>query len=102
MSEQRVDAAAERDEALAAAAMREALDALYTFPRVRELLAPSGSLGSIADQVDAALSTDSGRALLQRLERAEKVVEAARGTLAIWHPGALAAYDAAAAPTEET
>lgn len=39
----------ERDEA------RAALSALYTFPGVRVLLAPSGSLGSIADQVEAVL-----------------------------------------------
>lgn len=33
-----------------------ALVALYTFPGVRGLLAPSGSLGSIADQVEAAIA----------------------------------------------
>jgi hypothetical protein len=40
--------------------LRAALMALYTFPGVRELLAPSGSLGSIADQVEEALSDATG------------------------------------------
>jgi hypothetical protein len=42
-----------------------ALTALYTFPRVRELLAPSGSLGSIADEVDAVLSSQLAREALK-------------------------------------
>jgi hypothetical protein len=37
--------------------LADALLALYTFPRVRERLAPKGSLGSIADQVEAALES---------------------------------------------
>lgn len=40
----------------AAPKLYEALRAIYTFPGVRELLAPNGSLGSIADQVEAALA----------------------------------------------
>ena len=33
-----------------------ALVALYTYPGVRELLAPNGLFGSIADQVEAVLA----------------------------------------------
>lgn len=35
--------------------VKRVLRELYTFPRVRGLLAPSGSLGSIADQVESVL-----------------------------------------------
>ncbi len=41
--------------------LAEALRALITYPRVADLLAPKGSLGSIQDQVDEALASFEGR-----------------------------------------
>ena len=44
----------------AAPKLLEALKALYTFPRVRDLLAPRGSLGSIDDMCCAAIKEAEG------------------------------------------
>ncbi len=40
--------------------LARALDALYTFPGVRELLAPNDSIGSIAAQVERTLEEVAG------------------------------------------
>lgn len=44
-------------------ALENALVALYTYPRVQDLLAPRGSLGSIMDQVESALKHQAGEGL---------------------------------------
>lgn len=80
MSEQRVDAAAERDEALAAAAvLREALtEARNLFDFIggdylsKADAYPDSATQEAMESADHALSTDAGAGLLARLAKAEQ------------------------------
>jgi hypothetical protein len=57
------------------ARQREALEALFSFPGVRDLLAPAGSLGSSVDRVTEALSDRDGQRAAAELRQLHEDAE---------------------------